>query len=231
MGFFSIPESCQIGGLDAIYETLFGQRTDGQFVEVGAYDGEQLSNTVGLADLGWRGLYIEPVAEYAARCRRRHERNPAITVEQCAIGDAPGTAQIELAHAFSSFHPDAIAAGKALFEIPGKLNTYGTPIDGIFTGVVETVTVERLEAVLRRHGFEPGFELLVVDVEGHETAVFDGFELAAWRPQALIVELADMLTRDPAVRAKAQAVRSHILAVGYEHVHVDEVNTVFARVS
>src|SRR5258708_3379647 len=163
MGFYPIPNSCQIGGLSELYESLFGRRTDGTFVEVGAYDGEQLSNTAGLADLGWRGLYIEPVAAYAELCRRRHARNPSISVVECAVGEQPGQATIELAHAFSSFHSEAIEAAKQLFDTLGKVNTYGTPLEAIFTGETQRVAVDRLDAVLSRHGLEPGFELLVVD--------------------------------------------------------------------
>ena len=44
----------------------------GTFVEIGAYDGESFSNTSFLADLGWNGLYVEPVPKFAALCRARH---------------------------------------------------------------------------------------------------------------------------------------------------------------
>src|SRR5258706_14970608 len=60
--FHRRPNLCQIPILEGLYEQLFGQRADGCFVEVGAFDGETYGNTAGLADLGWTGLYIEPVA-------------------------------------------------------------------------------------------------------------------------------------------------------------------------
>ena len=50
-----------------IYARMF-PLSGGTFVEVGAFDGWSYSHTVCLAQLGWRGLYIEPVPEHAALC-------------------------------------------------------------------------------------------------------------------------------------------------------------------
>jgi len=58
--------------LGGLYELMFGERRDGSFVEVGAFDGETYGNTACLADLGWRGVYVEPVAKACERCRARH---------------------------------------------------------------------------------------------------------------------------------------------------------------
>src|SRR5258708_31985867 len=102
MGFYQLSESCQIERLSDIYESIFGQQTDRTFIEVGAFDGENFSNTSGLADAGWRGIYIEPVTSYAMACRTRHRSNPRIMVVNCAVGDAPGTATIHVANAFST---------------------------------------------------------------------------------------------------------------------------------
>ncbi|MBV8168382.1 MAG: FkbM family methyltransferase, partial [Alphaproteobacteria bacterium] len=139
------------------------------------------SNTSCLADLGWRGLYVEPVPRFAALCRRRHRGNAGVQVAECAVGAAPGRATIRVAHAFSSLHDDAVArAQTAVRAQPAELTP--VPFDAVFAGEVVEVEVARLDALLTRHGIAPGFEVLVVDVEGHETAVFDSVDLAAWRP-------------------------------------------------
>jgi hypothetical protein len=39
-----------------------------------------------LADIGWQGLYIEPVADYARRCFLRHQKNAGVKLLHCAIG-------------------------------------------------------------------------------------------------------------------------------------------------
>lgn len=55
---YPMAATCQIpffNSLSDLYTFVFGYRTDGLFVEVGAYDGESFSNTSGLADIGWKG--------------------------------------------------------------------------------------------------------------------------------------------------------------------------------
>ena len=87
--FYVPPTSCQIPQLGELYEKLFGQRRNGRFIEIGAYDGESFSNTSFLADLGWHGIYVEPVQQYAQICARRHQ-SYNIRLLNCAVGDRPG---------------------------------------------------------------------------------------------------------------------------------------------
>jgi FkbM family methyltransferase len=46
---------------EAILEAVKDLPT-GRFLDIGAYDGETFSNTLALAELGWRGVYVEPGA-------------------------------------------------------------------------------------------------------------------------------------------------------------------------
>lgn len=50
---YSIVPECQIPTLPEILEEHIGFRTDGRFVEVGAFDGFKWSNTYMLAEIGW----------------------------------------------------------------------------------------------------------------------------------------------------------------------------------
>jgi len=228
MGFYRLSESCQIERLGEIYESFFGQATDGTFVEVGAFDGEQMSNTSGLADIGWAGLYIEPVTVFAIDCRVRHRDNPRVMVVSCAIGDQPGPATIHVAHAFSTMHEDELAMSKASFrQMFGDSNRGGLEIDRVFTGETEIVPVERLDTILTQYALKPRFELLVVDVDGHETEVFNSFDLDAWRPRMLIVELTDDHPDYTATHEKIGALRARIVASGYAPIHRDAWNTIF----
>ena len=52
---YTLSLTCQIPDLDKIYTKYFGEDTDRIFVEVGAFDGESVSNTSCLADAGWKG--------------------------------------------------------------------------------------------------------------------------------------------------------------------------------
>ena len=84
--YYTQQPSCQIPDLWFLYSRFLGERADGCFVEVGAYDGVLVSNTWGLAEAGWRGLMIEPVPDLARLCRKNHSNHAGITVCECAIG-------------------------------------------------------------------------------------------------------------------------------------------------
>ena len=83
--YYKLSKTCQIKKLSSIYEDFFGTIDNGVFVEVGAYDGESFSNTSGLADRGWSGLYIEPIKLSYENCLKRHKNNN-VKVLNNAIG-------------------------------------------------------------------------------------------------------------------------------------------------
>ncbi len=88
----------------------------------------------------------------------------------------------------------------------------------------------RLDTALRQAGIAPGFDLLVIDVDGMEEAVFQSFELDVWRPRCMIVELIEcspgFVGHDDLVAASAR-VRAAIERCGYQTVYRDHGNTVF----
>ena len=223
MRFYEPSETCQIPDLDGLYRQAFGCRTRGTFVEVGAYDGESFSNTSCLADLGWRGLYVEPVPAFAASCRARHRGSPAVAVAECAVSDRPGPARLFVGGTLSSLSAEYVAALEGIEWARG--HHVGQEIE---------VPTERLDALLERHGISPGFDLLVVDVEGHEASVLRTLDLAVWRPRMLIVEIED---RHPDFAAMAplmaekRALRAAIEAAGYRLLREDVVNSVFVHAS
>lgn len=219
--FYRPVLSCQIPDLGDLMEAAFGARRDGTFVEVGAYDGESFSNTAHLADLGWRGLYIEPVPAYAAMCAARHRANAAVRVVSCAIGAEEGSVDLFLGGTLST-------------TVPAQVNTYARMAwaQGLHTGERIRVPRRRLDAVLEENGVPPGFDLLVIDVEGAEAEVIAGLDLDHWRPAMLIIELEDRhpdFQDHPDVVARCAALRRRIAAHGYAEAYGDTINTVFLR--
>ena len=72
--------------LDAFYEEILGIIPSGRFIEIGAFDGQTNSKTAHLADIGWEGIYVEPIKEYRDQCISRHSSNK-VTVLPFAISD------------------------------------------------------------------------------------------------------------------------------------------------
>jgi FkbM family methyltransferase len=219
--FYQPSPSCQIPILGALLEHLFGQRTDGCFVEVGAYDGETFSNTSCLADMGWRGLYIEPVEQSYLRCVERHRGNPGIHVRNCAIGPEATTIRFWDNGHFSTGSTDEMA-----------VNAANAWVGAGGTREIEVAQI-RLDTALPDAGIAPGFDLLVVDVDGMEEAVFQSFDLAHWRPRCMIVELIEsspgFVGHDRLIEASAR-VRGLIADRGYETIYRDQSNTVLRLV-
>ncbi|MBL8671777.1 MAG: FkbM family methyltransferase [Alphaproteobacteria bacterium] len=219
--YYRPRKDCQVPSLAAIYEAVFGRRSDGTFVEVGAFDGRTVSNTDFLADLGWRGLYVEPVPGFAEMCARNHAANPGVTVVCSAIGSQPGAARIHLGGVLSTARDDVFDHMQGVWW--GKMLLKGESVE---------VSKVRLDALLERHGVAPGFEILVVDVEGSESDVFASFDIGRWRPKVLVIELSDDhpdLQGHAAIVAEHKDLRARLAAAGYATVFRDPINTVLVR--
>ncbi len=210
--------TCQVPGLTELYERCFGFRREGVFVEVGAFDGEYVSNTSCLADIGWRGLYVEPVPQFADRCRARHAGNRAVTVAPYAVGEEEGQATIHLGGALST-------ADAGVVQLFKSLDWARHSHDGT------TVTVPRttLDRLLREHAIEPEFDLLVIDVEGGEWSVLKPFDLAHWSPRMVIIELHDQNDQYLAIRDRCLAIVDYFERHRYVVLYKDSTNTVYVR--
>jgi FkbM family methyltransferase len=215
---YTTPATCQIPGLAAIYTQELGFRRDGLFVEVGAFDGEYVSNTSNLADLGWAGYYIEPVPEHAAACRTRHARNVNTKVFELAISDHAGTAEIFVGGPLSTMSPQAL-------ELFGTF----TWAQGFHNGRKVKVQQNTLDQFLEACAIKPGFDVLSIDVEGFELNVMRGFDLARWAPRLVIVELHDENDAYLAVQDQCRAVAARFAAQNYRIVFKDKTNTVYCR--
>jgi len=211
-----LSQTCQIQCLPQLYEKYLPDR--GFFVEVGAFDGESFSNTSGLADLGWTGLYIEPHPVYAAKCRARHALNDVRIVEN-AVASEPKTIVLQSGGALTT-------ASEATKEAYSRIDW----AKGIrFDGQIPVVGLP-LESILREANVGRQFDLLVVDVEGFEYEVFVSFNLPWWSPAMVIVELNDYhksFDDMPKLQLASKQVREMILASGYMQVYADAINSVF----
>jgi FkbM family methyltransferase len=176
---YKISDSCQIPVLNAVYEKYFGDKTDGHFVEIGAYDGVGFSNTWGLAEAGWTGIYVEPITELADRCRETHKNNHVVTIE-LAISDVEGLAQIWLGQDMN--YPSCT------IDEPTMRLALVTPEFGYDPTRYRTVRTMRLDTLLNKVSVHTGFDLLVIDVEGAELKVLAGFTWDKWLPKMIIIE-------------------------------------------
>lgn len=158
----------------------------GYFVEAGAHDGFTQSNTYYFERLrGWRGVLIEASPGLCAQCRRR--RPAAITVHAALVGPEHAGPTILLREAglmsLVSGAQDTEAGERHL----ARARQFGQTVSD---RPIE-VPAATLDRVLSMAGAPAEFDLLSLDVEGHEPAVLRGIDLTRWRPRWLCVEVRD----------------------------------------
>jgi FkbM family methyltransferase len=210
---YNFAMNCQFNGpeLDAIYQDAFGYKSNGWFAEVGASNGQDYSNTSGLADMGWNGLYVEPVAELARQCELRHKKNTRILTYSAGIGRANGFQKLWMIPAWGTCTSNKEAALKI------DENSYE------FTSNILT-----LNTVLMASGFPINFDLLVIDVDFGEIEVLLGFSIDHWKPKLVVIELhEDEHLPNPLSENIRQFANPYFTTAGYEKVYKDGINTIF----
>jgi len=176
---------------------------DAFYIDVGAYDPELDSVSKVFYDHGWRGLNVEPVAEFFARFAA--ERPDEINL-QVAVSDHDGEVVFHeiVGHQLSTIESDFADRHDA---------------DGMERRRY-SVPCMTLAEICARHA-PPVIHFLKIDVEGHEHAVVAGMDFDRFRPWILVIEASEpnniyaptFAAWDPAVRAG-----------GYTFVHTDRLN-------
>lgn len=225
---YTKSRSCQIANLPELLKEHIGFKTNGTFIEIGAFDGESWSNTSTLADLGWRGTYVEPIPEYATVCTRRHTPNPPISVLQVAVGADRRKITLSKGRQITTGDPDFL-----------ELYNRADWARGYHTG--DTVEVQQitLEDVFRLSKITTPREcdILVIDVEGMEWEVLRNFPITKYLPKMVIIELEDnhpsiaLLPEEQQerVRNRFRQIRSYFNDAKYRLVHSDNVNSVYVH--
>jgi len=196
-------------GEDRWLEAHFGGKRSGFFVEVGAYDGVNLSNTYHFEQSGWTGILVEPDPEMAARCRRARPRSRTF---ECAVGAPESKGEI------SFFR---VAGGEA-YSTTSLTAAHRERLDRLGLRWHEVrVAVRTLDSILEEAS-PSQVDFVSIDVEGGEMAVLGGFDLRRWKPAVVIVET-NAPARDPAVR-------KYFVANGYAYHHSIDVNDFYLPV-
>jgi FkbM family methyltransferase len=160
-------------GQDLFVTFALGERRDeGFFVEFGACDGLQHSNTHRLEhDLGWSGLLSEPNPAYHEALRRNR---------RCAISERCVWARTGERLPFSVLDASPVLSTLSSFRAgDGHDRTGARAIE------VETITLADL---LRAHAAPRRIDYLSIDTEGSEAAILEAFDFDAYDVSALTVE-------------------------------------------
>ena len=149
-------------------EEFFAGRNDGFFVEVGANDPVQWSQSYAFEQRGWTGVLVEPQPALAEKLKER--RKAKVYAVACS---SPANAGKPMRLTLAGIHL-SLEASHFVFGMNRE-------------GVIE-VPVTTLDQVLTDAQAPAPLDLLSIDVEGHEIDVLDGFDMARWRPRLLLIE-------------------------------------------
>jgi len=154
---------------------VFHGRRGGVFVDIGAHDGEALSNTCYFErELGWSGLCVEPNPAVFGRLRA----NRRCACLNCGISDRAGTlAFLQL--------PGELEMGSGFVEHYDPRSAFAArPPPGARR---LEVPVRRLMDVLAEHGMRR-VDYLSIDTEGADFAILRSIDFSACDIAAVSVE-------------------------------------------
>lgn len=161
----------------SLIRKLVGPDWPKYLVDVGANDGQTISNSYVFVRDGWTGLLLEPNPDVCARLRKTHEgRANAICLEMAA-GKETGTA--------SMYVPTNDPMG-----FSGTLNTDENMVMAERREKTRTIEIklETLTKLLEQHQFPGDFSFLSIDAEGCDLEVLQGLDFSRFRPRLIITE-------------------------------------------
>ena len=169
-------------GEDYLLCKFFEFKTEGYFVDVGAFDGVHLSNSYCFELLGWQGVCVEPQHFYQKLCAKNRPASKCIHAA-CVHDDniSELTIQTDITGLFSGAELD-----NSQKNISDHYNTISKELAQPKT---ETVPATTLNAILGKHlPDESEIDFISIDVEGFEKNVLNGLDLDRYAPRILLIE-------------------------------------------
>ncbi len=207
-----------------IYEKVFGKnKTDGFFIEAGAFNGWNWSPTSPLALIGWSGVFVEPQPDLFEACCKRWESNKdKIHVIKTCVGNRDGICKLYLNGSTST-------TKKSVMGIYNKLALEREGWSGQLSGdnFIES-TMITLDLLINMFSVPSDFDILVIDVEGAEKDVLDGLTLEEYKPKIMIIETHEKFDVKE-LSAKASVISRHLTKYDYKKVYANYVNSIFVH--
>lgn len=164
-------------GEDQWLWNLFHDQADGFFIEVGAFDGRTLSVSWLFEAIGWKGLLIEPIPARYEQCKACRPNSRVVNAAVSKKGSS-GTATFEVLESAGDDFTELMSYYKATPK------HYQQTANAKHKKI--TVPLTCMNDVLG--DISHAIDFAVIDVEGHEMDLFDGFDLDKYRPRAMVVE-------------------------------------------
>ena len=173
----------------------------GRFLDIGAWNAKDKSNTRALYELGWSGVLIEPSPGPMLNLLAEYGDDPRITLVMGAVTVEPGLVRLHITDdAVSTTDEATFDKWKGTAKYIGSLHTPGIP----------------LQYIAQHFG---GFDFVNIDAEGTSTELLFEMISQGWQTKCICVE------HD----GREGEIISRVTPAHYHVVYGNETNLVLVR--
>lgn len=168
-------------GEDCLLWSVFDAQPRGFFIDVGAFDGVHLSNTLSFEQQGWKGICIDAHPVFIRNCARNRRGSLCLHAACVAAADVDRiSVLIEPLGLLSGIHADRTPDMEARYANRGMK----------FPGFAKAwVPARSLDRILSEHlPPDTAVDFLSIDVEGTELDVLRGLDLERYSPRVIVAE-------------------------------------------
>lgn len=196
---------------DVMLNRVFNGKTNGFYIDVGAWHPIDHSVTKHFYDQGWSGVNVEPSNIYWNLLQKLRPRDTNL---HCAVSDnreAMDYLEIPNSGASTSIH-----------SVWGIIAKQGGLAKNAIKRKVECVT---LADICNQYARGKEIDFLKIDVEGAELSVIKGGDWKAYRPRVIVVEAVTPFTNIP----NYSDWESVLVKEGYVFAYFDGLNRFYIR--
>ena len=172
---FSKKNYFSFSGVDVIVENIFRNKKDGFYIDVGCQHPIKNNNTYLLHSKGWEGINIDLDID---NINLFNAARPLDDNIHSAVSNKVGTEDLYFYHKKS------------------PINTLNKNVSKFQKAVVKDIrkiTTTTLNSIIANSKFkDKKFNLLSIDVEGHEINVLKGLDFNLYSPDVIVIEFLDL---------------------------------------
>lgn len=174
----------QSGVDEYIYKKFYGDKKNGIFIDIGAFDGIKYSTSKFFEDIGWNGICIEPnpiIFELLKKNRRCEKLNLCISKGNTSVEDfllVMRDGPDMLSGIFRNYHP------KHLERVDREIDYSG---DKQILKIPTMRPNDLLENVFNKYNISE-LDILSIDTEGSEVEILSNIDFEKYSINIIIVE-------------------------------------------
>lgn len=197
-----------ISAEDQVVQTLLKHPKTGYYVDVGCNHPIKFSNTFVLYMRGWKGLTIDADSRMIDLHMRIRPKDVSVC---CALSDS------EHEVVFTKFEDSSVSSVSPEFtmEMKNSVKVLGE----------ERLQTRTLQSILCENAVPNDFDLLQIDVEGHDYEVLQGIDLNEYRPKLIMVEISKLQIEN----YTSNKICAYLKENGYDFIAYYNINGFFLR--